>query len=72
MNKCDLIKQRADLLTRAEILTCGVIGGNKITMETPRLGKLGKLTRTEPSTIPLHSMENRLENKDPQWVEAYK
>ncbi|KAI6191689.1 G domain-containing protein [Aphelenchoides bicaudatus] len=71
MNKCDLVKQRSDLLRRGHILTCGKIGGKSITTEQPRLGKLGKLTQAEPKTFALNSMENRLDEKDPKWVEAY-
>lgn len=73
MNKCDLIKQRTDLLKRSQILTCGMIGGQPIVVETPNLGKLGKLARQSPTmSLSLNSMENRLENKDPKWIEAYK
>jgi GTP-binding protein Era len=71
MNKCDLIKQRTNLLKRANILTGGVIGGNKITLEGPRLGKLGQITTPSSSTIPLNAMENRLTDKDPKWIEDY-
>lgn len=72
MNKCDLIKHRADLLKRAHALTCGTIGGTSITLEGPRLGKLGQMTRAAPSSFSLNSMENRMEDKDPKWIEAYK
>jgi hypothetical protein len=72
MNKCDLVKQRSDLLKRANTLTCGTIGGTKITIEGPRLGKLGKLTKSAPSSLFLTPMKDRIAEKDEKWLEAYK
>jgi MinD superfamily P-loop ATPase len=72
INKCDLIRQKTMLLQRARILTCGMVGGVPMSIEGPKLGKLGRMAERRSTTISLSPMANRLEEKDEKWTIAYK
>ncbi|KAI6244021.1 G domain-containing protein [Aphelenchoides fujianensis] len=69
LNKCDLIKQRTDLLRLAQILTNGVVDGARMTVETARLGKLG--TSATERTLTVNPLASHMGERDEKWKQAY-
>ncbi|KAI6232469.1 G domain-containing protein [Aphelenchoides besseyi] len=69
LNKCDLVKQRPNLLRLAQILTNGFVDGARVTVETAKLGKLGGTGAQQ--TLSVNPLGQHMGERDEKWKQEY-